>query len=179
MRLIIQWNFQFLPLTCRRRKCRSCSKTAARFYPDCTQSTRLCERIASLVNMTFSVTFGHNSMLQQCPSLRMRQAFAQRELSRVGVCAQLASHQSVLSGSPLMQQRKSSNARSGARGLVVYAVKDGATLDRPLRVAVVGGGPAGACTAETLAKGGIETYMFERKMDNCKASTLACLKCRL
>lgn len=37
-----------------------------------------------------------------------------------------------------------------------------------LRVAVVGGGPAGACAAETLAKGGVETFMFERKMDNCK-----------
>ena len=41
-------------------------------------------------------------------------------------------------------------------------------MDRPLRVAVVGGGPSGACTAETLAKAGIETYLLERKMDNCK-----------
>ena len=40
--------------------------------------------------------------------------------------------------------------------------------DRKLRVAVVGGGPAGACAAETLAKGGCETYLIERKMDNCK-----------
>lgn len=37
-----------------------------------------------------------------------------------------------------------------------------------LRVAVVGGGPAGAAAAETLAKAGIETYLFERKLDNCK-----------
>ena len=37
-----------------------------------------------------------------------------------------------------------------------------------LRVAVVGGGPAGSCAAETLAKNGIETYLFERKMDNAK-----------
>lgn len=44
---------------------------------------------------------------------------------------------------------------------VVYAVKDGAALDRPLRVAVIGGGPSGACAAETLAKGGIETYLIE------------------
>lgn len=55
-----------------------------------------------------------------------------------------------------------------AAALSVRAVKDGAVLDRPLRVAVVGGGPSGACTAETLAKGGIETYLLERKMDNCK-----------
>ncbi len=37
-----------------------------------------------------------------------------------------------------------------------------------LRVAVVGGGPAGSCAAETLAKQGIETFLFERKMDNAK-----------
>ena len=33
---------------------------------------------------------------------------------------------------------------------------------------VVGGGPSGACAAETLAKAGIETFLIERKMDNCK-----------
>ncbi|WP_071515468.1 geranylgeranyl reductase [Geitlerinema sp. PCC 9228] len=37
-----------------------------------------------------------------------------------------------------------------------------------LRVAVVGGGPAGSSTAEILAKAGIETYLFERKLDNAK-----------
>ena len=54
--------------------------------------------------------------------------------------------------------------------VTVYAVKDGATLDRPLRVAVVGGGPGGASCANTLAENGIETFLFERKMDNCKVS---------
>jgi len=45
----------------------------------------------------------------------------------------------------------------------------GKPLDgRKLRVAVIGGGPAGACAAETLAKGGCETFLIERKMDNCK-----------
>lgn len=59
---------------------------------------------------------------------------------------------------------------SGSRSLrlVVSAVKDGAALDRPLRVAVIGGGPSGACAAETLAKGGVETFLLERKLDNCK-----------
>jgi geranylgeranyl reductase len=47
-------------------------------------------------------------------------------------------------------------------------VAAGAPLGRKLRVAVVGGGPAGACAAETLAKGGCETFLIERKMDNCK-----------
>ncbi|KAJ6882077.1 pyridine nucleotide-disulfide oxidoreductase family protein [Populus alba x Populus x berolinensis] len=40
--------------------------------------------------------------------------------------------------------------------------------NRNLRVAVIGGGPAGGSAAETLAKGGIETYLIERKLDNCK-----------
>ncbi|HEY9846884.1 MAG TPA: geranylgeranyl reductase [Candidatus Caenarcaniphilales bacterium] len=37
-----------------------------------------------------------------------------------------------------------------------------------LRVAVVGSGPAGSSAAETLLKAGIETYLFERKLDNAK-----------
>jgi geranylgeranyl reductase len=40
--------------------------------------------------------------------------------------------------------------------------------EAPLRVAVVGGGPSGSCAAETLAKAGIKTWMFERKLDNAK-----------
>ena len=52
----------------------------------------------------------------------------------------------------------------------VCAIRDGQTLDRPLRVAVIGGGPSGACAAETLAAAGIETVLIERKLDNCKVS---------
>lgn len=33
---------------------------------------------------------------------------------------------------------------------------------------MVGSGPAGSSAAETLAKAGIETYLFERKLDNAK-----------
>lgn len=40
--------------------------------------------------------------------------------------------------------------------------------NRNLRVAVIGGGPAGGAAAETLAKNGIETILIERKLDNCK-----------
>ena len=32
----------------------------------------------------------------------------------------------------------------------------------------MGSGPAGSSAAETLAKAGIETYLFERKLDNAK-----------
>jgi hypothetical protein len=38
----------------------------------------------------------------------------------------------------------------------------------PRGMQVIGGGPSGACAAETLAKAGIETFLIERKMDNCK-----------
>ena len=145
-------------------------KPETRFYPDCTQSTRPIASRSNSGDMAFSAAFSQSSMLQQCPSPHVRQLSAQKELSRFGVSAQLASHQAVLPGSLIRVQKKASLTRNNPRGLVVYAVKDGATLDRPLRVAVVGGGPAGACTAETLAKGGIETYLFERKMDNCKVS---------
>lgn len=41
--------------------------------------------------------------------------------------------------------------------------------DRKMRVAVVGGGPSGSCAAEIFAQEpNIETYIFERKMDNAK-----------
>ena len=39
---------------------------------------------------------------------------------------------------------------------------------RKLRVAVVGGGPAGASAADALAQQGVETFLVERKLDNCK-----------
>ena len=42
-------------------------------------------------------------------------------------------------------------------------------LNMKYKVAVVGGGPAGACAAEIFAQEkGIDTVMFERKMDNAK-----------
>mmetsp|Transcript_7110 Transcript_7110/g.18366 ORF Transcript_7110/g.18366 Transcript_7110/m.18366 type:complete len:498 (-) Transcript_7110:119-1612(-) len=59
-------------------------------------------------------------------------------------------------------------SKRGDLSRVHAVIQDGAKLDRPLRVAIVGGGPAGACAAEECAKAGCETYMIERKMDNCK-----------
>lgn len=70
-----------------------------------------------------------------------------------------------LNGSPLCSRR----VFAGASVAAVTPVRFGASsIDMKLRVAVVGGGPAGACAAETLAESGIDTYLFERKMDNCK-----------
>jgi geranylgeranyl reductase len=68
----------------------------------------------------------------------------------------------VTAARPAQQPRSLKNAR-----ITVYA---GAHLPegRKLRVAVVGGGPGGACCADTLARAGIETYLIERKLDNCK-----------
>jgi len=66
-------------------------------------------------------------------------------------------------------RRTASALNTSSRSVTTMAVfQDGATLDRPLRVAVIGGGPAGACAAEECAKAGCETFMIERKMDNCK-----------
>ncbi|XP_052193164.1 geranylgeranyl diphosphate reductase, chloroplastic-like [Diospyros lotus] len=39
---------------------------------------------------------------------------------------------------------------------------------RKLRAAVVGGGPAGSSAAEVLARGGVETFLFERSPDAAK-----------
>ena len=85
--------------------------------------------------------------------------------SSAPVAAAVAAAPSIASVNAVRKLASSSRASVAARA----AVRDGASLDgRKLRVAVIGGGPSGACAAETLAKGGIETFLIERKMDNCK-----------
>ncbi|XP_024971555.1 geranylgeranyl diphosphate reductase, chloroplastic-like [Cynara cardunculus var. scolymus] len=51
---------------------------------------------------------------------------------------------------------------------VVAAMSSPKIVGRNLRVAVIGGGPAGGAAARTLAEGGIETFLIERKLDNAK-----------
>lgn len=64
---------------------------------------------------------------------------------------------------------KASGTPSAPFRLRISAAKTSPQLfGRNLRVAVVGGGPAGGAAAETLAKSGIETFLIERKLDNCK-----------
>lgn len=120
--------------------------------------------------MSHTASFMQTGTLQQGSARQARQILAAQESVRSKTAAFAAHAQCSISGTPLRSPKRGSRASKQAKSLVVFAVKNGATLDRPLRVAVVGGGPAGACTAETLAKGGIETYLFERKMDNCKVS---------
>jgi hypothetical protein len=48
-------------------------------------------------------------------------------------------------------------------------VKSTSSLDMKYNVAVIGGGPAGACAAEIFAQEkNINTFLFERKLDNAK-----------
>lgn len=70
---------------------------------------------------------------------------------------------------PLSRRSATRAVRSSRAALKVQAIRDGQAIEgRKLRVAVIGGGPSGACAAETLAKGGCEAFLIERKMDNCK-----------
>ena len=54
-------------------------------------------------------------------------------------------------------------------GGVAHSVASSSALDMKYKVAVVGGGPSGACAAEIFAQEkNIDTVLFERKMDNAK-----------
>ncbi|XP_031484140.1 uncharacterized protein LOC116253458 [Nymphaea colorata] len=75
-------------------------------------------------------------------------------------------HHSFLAGSPLI--RRSKPPPTTTISPLAYVTASSANLTRPLRVAVVGGGPAGASAAEALASGGIETYLLERNPSNAK-----------
>jgi len=54
-------------------------------------------------------------------------------------------------------------------GGVAHSVASSSALDMKYKVAVVGGGPSGACAAEIFAQEkNIDTVLFERKMNNAK-----------
>jgi len=74
----------------------------------------------------------------------------------------------LLSGTNVTSKKNTVSQKSRSRILTTVRASGKALDGRKLRVAVIGGGPAGACAAETLAKGGCETFLVERKMDNCK-----------
>jgi len=87
----------------------------------------------------------------------------------IAVIAGAAGASAFMGASPLPVQ---ANRRAGAiRPGRATNLRMGTKFDkgRKMRVAVVGGGPSGACAAEIFApEKNMETYMFERKMDNCK-----------
>ena len=88
-------------------------------------------------------------------------------------------HASVFRGQALCAGARQAVLRVSAPAICAAATRDGAVLDRPLRVVVVGGGPSGACAAETLAQNGIDTVLLERKMNNCKVPPrVSCLRVR-
>jgi len=62
-----------------------------------------------------------------------------------------------------------SNSAFMGKTSITKAAKSTSSLDMRIKVAVVGGGPSGACAAEIFAKERvIDTVMFERKLDNAK-----------
>ena len=52
--------------------------------------------------------------------------------------------------------------------LIISSLSNPLLSGRKLRAAVIGGGPAGSSAAETLAAGGIETFLFERRPASSK-----------
>ncbi|KAK4784297.1 hypothetical protein SAY86_018665 [Trapa natans] len=61
-----------------------------------------------------------------------------------------------------LPSRRSRNEHSAPHSLTITASKNPPISGRSLRAAVIGGGPAGSSAAESLASGGIETFLFER-----------------
>jgi geranylgeranyl reductase len=63
----------------------------------------------------------------------------------------------------------SPSAFMGKSQISKNVVKSTSSLDMKYTVAVIGGGPAGACAAEIFAQEkNINTFLFERKLDNAK-----------
>jgi geranylgeranyl reductase len=61
------------------------------------------------------------------------------------------------------------SAFMGKTSIVQNAVKSTSQLDMKYKIAVVGGGPSGACAAEIFAQQkNMDTFLFERKLDNAK-----------
>jgi len=81
----------------------------------------------------------------------------------LGLCAESAL--AFLAPGPLPLGTSRRNARASINPSMGVKFE----ADRKMRVAVIGGGPSGSCAAEIFAQEpNIETYIFERKMDNAK-----------
>ena len=110
--------------------------------------------------------------VQQTAASTSTRAMAPVRVGRVGRVARSSNGAAPAGFAGVQVQHTLRAARAGrkaANAVMAAAIKTGATIDgRKLRVAVIGGGPSGACAAETLAKNGIEAFLIERKLDNCK-----------
>eukprot|EP00232_Nephroselmis_pyriformis_P025159 CAMPEP_0182857742 /NCGR_PEP_ID=MMETSP0034_2-20130328/3225_1 /TAXON_ID=156128 /ORGANISM="Nephroselmis pyriformis, Strain CCMP717" /LENGTH=499 /DNA_ID=CAMNT_0024989009 /DNA_START=55 /DNA_END=1554 /DNA_ORIENTATION=- len=121
--------------------------------------------MASTLQASFSgVSARTASANRQTSSVRV--ASVGRAAGATGEAAAMKLKGSAFAGKALQASFAPAAPKQGRGSLQVLAA--GKKLDRPLKVAVIGGGPSGACAAETLAQAGIETIMIERKLDNCK-----------
>ncbi len=147
-----------------------CCQNASRGNPCHAQ-----QAIAGAIRKTF-VLPPHRCTLPFTPDIMASITAAASAVAAPRVQAQRRVAPSAFVGAPVARRQtlvartaqKAQQQQSRSTAVQVFAVRDGQVLDRPLRVAVIGGGPSGACAAESLAKGGCETYLIERKMDNCK-----------
>jgi hypothetical protein len=110
-------------------------------------STQAINSISTQLKEFFVHILIHNIKQNHLPIFKMKLAIASLVLGSAA-----AFSPSAFSGSAL--KATSSN---------------GSSMDMKYKVAVVGGGPSGACAAEIFAQEkNIDTVLFERKMDNAK-----------
>uniref|UniRef100_A0A0D6R0H4 Geranylgeranyl diphosphate reductase, chloroplastic n=1 Tax=Araucaria cunninghamii TaxID=56994 RepID=A0A0D6R0H4_ARACU len=113
--------------------------------------------------------FGHPFSSRATGGQILKSFHGWRSGSEVSVDLQSIFSSGSFSRGPILGGRGPNLEEKRGVTVVVYAGMGGRKLEgRKLRVAVVGGGPAGGSAAETLAKGGVETFLIERKLDNAK-----------
>jgi len=75
---------------------------------------------------------------------------------------------SKLAGSSAATVSPCKPAKTLSNAKIIVCAGDYLPEGRKLRVAVVGGGPSGSSCADELVKAGLDVYLIERKLDNCK-----------
>ncbi|CAE7188512.1 chlP, partial [Symbiodinium microadriaticum] len=112
-------------------------------------------------------------------SLAVKGALGVAAVGAAVAAATRRKHRSALAGAATVTKLSKTRSLADAKVVVCAGAMlpeaqlqpdgmNGKEEGRKLRVAVIGGGPAGASTADALAQEGIETYLIERKLDNCK-----------
>ncbi|CAE7189547.1 chlP [Symbiodinium microadriaticum] len=115
--------------------------------------------------MSAFVALPSASSVERTQSLRgsFNQASAQPAGTSASTYATVAGVATLGAMAAAGQRRKHrATPTKGCSSTVQRCLKDASS-----RVAVIGGGPADASAADALAQAGIETYLIERKMDNC------------